>query len=75
MDENIASNWDLYLITILTLVLGMIIYYRRPPTQDVNNQNNNNNENNNQNEPEPDRATPSDVRPAQEDRQQNEQQE
>jgi SEL1 protein len=31
LDENIASNWDLYLITILTLFLGMIIYFRRPP--------------------------------------------
>jgi len=30
IDENIASNWDLYLITILTLILGMIIYFRRP---------------------------------------------
>lgn len=31
LDENIASNWDLYLITILTLLLGMVIYLRRPP--------------------------------------------
>jgi hypothetical protein len=31
LDENIASNWDLYLITILTLFLGIIIYFRRPP--------------------------------------------
>lgn len=30
LDENIASNWDLYLITILTLVLGLVIYMRRP---------------------------------------------
>lgn len=31
MDENIASNWDLYLITVLTLLLGLMIYLRRPP--------------------------------------------
>lgn len=31
LDENIASNWDLYLITIITILLGMIIYSRRPP--------------------------------------------
>lgn len=30
LDDNIASNWDLYLITVLTLVLGVIIYMRRP---------------------------------------------
>lgn len=39
--ENIASNWDLYLITVITIFLGMIIYSRRPPpepTQPANNQ-------------------------------------
>ncbi|KAH8311202.1 hypothetical protein KR044_004803 [Drosophila immigrans] len=30
MDENIAANWDLYMITILTLLLGIIMYTRRP---------------------------------------------
>ncbi|XP_034484544.1 protein sel-1 homolog 1 [Drosophila innubila] len=38
MDENIAANWDLYLITILTLLLGIIMYARRPfqqPEQQV----------------------------------------
>ncbi|KAH8278999.1 hypothetical protein KR018_012152 [Drosophila ironensis] len=29
MDENIAANWDLYMITILTLLLGFIMYTRR----------------------------------------------
>lgn len=33
LDENIASNWDLYLITIITILLGMIIYSRRPPPE------------------------------------------
>lgn len=33
LDKNIASNWDLYLITILTILLGMIFYFRRPPQQ------------------------------------------
>lgn len=31
LDKNIASNWDLYLITILTLILGTVFYFRRPP--------------------------------------------
>lgn len=31
LDENIASNWDLYLITILTILLGAALYFRRPP--------------------------------------------
>lgn len=31
LDENFSSNWDLYLITIITILLGMIIYSRRPP--------------------------------------------
>lgn len=38
MDENIAANWDLYMITILTLLLGIIMYTRRPfqqPEQQV----------------------------------------
>ncbi|EDW83264.1 uncharacterized protein Dwil_GK22768 [Drosophila willistoni] len=30
LDENIAANWDLYMITILTLVLALIMYTRRP---------------------------------------------
>lgn len=29
LDENIAANWDLYLITILTLLLGFLTYTRR----------------------------------------------
>ncbi|CAD6995149.1 unnamed protein product [Ceratitis capitata] len=33
MDENIAANWDLYMITILTLLLGFIMYTRRPYQQ------------------------------------------
>lgn len=33
LDKNIASNWDLYLITIITILLGMIIYSRRPPPE------------------------------------------
>lgn len=36
LDENIMSNWDLYLITILTLVLGAIMYTRRPNQQQAN---------------------------------------
>lgn len=36
LDENIASNWDLYLITIVTILLGMIIYSRRPPPDPIN---------------------------------------
>lgn len=35
LDKNIASNWDLYLITILTILLGMIFYFRRPPIQNI----------------------------------------
>lgn len=30
LDENIVSNWDLYLITFLTVLLGLIIYLRQP---------------------------------------------
>uniref|UniRef100_A0A336JY00 CSON002933 protein n=1 Tax=Culicoides sonorensis TaxID=179676 RepID=A0A336JY00_CULSO len=48
LDENITSNWDLYLITILTLFLGMIIYFRRPTPPELNNQNNNNDDNDNE---------------------------
>ncbi|XP_037948535.1 protein sel-1 homolog 1 [Teleopsis dalmanni] len=33
LDENIAANWDLYMITILTLLLGFIMYTRRPYQQ------------------------------------------
>ncbi|XP_017039849.1 protein sel-1 homolog 1 [Drosophila ficusphila] len=33
MDENIAANWDLYMITFLTLLLGIIMYMRRPVQQ------------------------------------------
>lgn len=29
MDENIIANWDLYLITVLTLFLGFIMYMKR----------------------------------------------
>lgn len=43
LDKNIASNWDLYLITILTLILGTIFYFRRPPVPDVENQERDNN--------------------------------
>lgn len=35
LDKNIASNWDLYLITILTLILGTVMYFRRPPVQNA----------------------------------------
>lgn len=35
LDKNIASNWDLYLITILTILLGTIFYFRRPAVQNV----------------------------------------
>lgn len=35
LDENIASNWDLYLITFITIFLGMIIYSRRPPPEEA----------------------------------------
>lgn len=38
LDENIASNWDLYLITIITILLGMIIYSRRPPPEPIQTQ-------------------------------------
>lgn len=38
LDENIASNWDLYLITIITIFLGMIIYSRRPPPEPLPNE-------------------------------------
>lgn len=31
LDANIASNWDLYLITIITLMIGFLFYLRRPP--------------------------------------------
>lgn len=31
LGENVASNWDLYLITIVTLLIGFLIYVRRPP--------------------------------------------
>lgn len=39
LDENIVANWDLYLITILTLFLGLIMYMKRnpePQAQEVN---------------------------------------
>ena len=35
LDENIASNWDLYLITLVTIFLGMIIYSRRPAPEPI----------------------------------------
>ncbi len=38
LDENIASNWDLYLIKILTLLLGMVIYLRRHAPETLPNQ-------------------------------------
>lgn len=38
LDENIASNWDLYLITVITIFLGMIIYSRRPPPEPLPNE-------------------------------------
>lgn len=41
LDENIASNWDLYLITFITIFLGMIIYSRRPPPEETPMQQNN----------------------------------
>uniref|UniRef100_A0A182MZN5 Uncharacterized protein n=1 Tax=Anopheles dirus TaxID=7168 RepID=A0A182MZN5_9DIPT len=30
LDENIASNWDLYLITVITILCGAALYFRRP---------------------------------------------
>lgn len=42
LNENISSNWDLYLITIITILLGMIIYSRRPPGDNPQPQQNNN---------------------------------
>uniref|UniRef100_A0A182MEI1 Uncharacterized protein n=1 Tax=Anopheles culicifacies TaxID=139723 RepID=A0A182MEI1_9DIPT len=30
LDENIASNWDLYLITVITILCGAGLYFRRP---------------------------------------------
>ncbi|XP_065085460.1 protein sel-1 homolog 1 [Ochlerotatus camptorhynchus] len=39
LDENIASNWDLYLITVLTVVLGAALYFRRPPAPGAVNHN------------------------------------
>lgn len=30
LDENIASNWDLYLITVITILFGAALYFRRP---------------------------------------------
>lgn len=47
LDENIASNWDLYLITVITIFLGMIIYSRRPPPEPMQNEQPPNNENQN----------------------------
>lgn len=47
LDENIASNWDLYLITIVTIFLGMIIYSRRPPPEPMQNEQPVNTENQN----------------------------
>ncbi|XP_052860297.1 protein sel-1 homolog 1 [Anopheles cruzii] len=32
LDENIASNWDLYLITAITILFGAALYFRRPVT-------------------------------------------
>ncbi|XP_013116479.1 protein sel-1 homolog 1 [Stomoxys calcitrans] len=42
LDENIAANWDLYMITILTLLLGFIMYTRRTQEQRQQNQGENN---------------------------------
>uniref|UniRef100_T1PCQ8 Sel1 repeat protein n=1 Tax=Musca domestica TaxID=7370 RepID=T1PCQ8_MUSDO len=42
LDENIAANWDLYMITILTLLLGFIMYTRRTHEQRQQNQADNN---------------------------------
>ncbi|XP_061392292.1 protein sel-1 homolog 1 [Musca vetustissima] len=42
LDENIAANWDLYMITILTLLLGFIMYTRRTHEQRQQNQGDNN---------------------------------
>uniref|UniRef100_A0A182Y7P1 Extracellular protein sel-1 n=1 Tax=Anopheles stephensi TaxID=30069 RepID=A0A182Y7P1_ANOST len=30
LDENIASNWDLYLITVITILCGAGVYFWRP---------------------------------------------
>ncbi|XP_053677989.1 protein sel-1 homolog 1 [Anopheles nili] len=37
LDENIASNWDLYLITVITILCGAALYFRRPVTPGANN--------------------------------------
>lgn len=34
-NQNIASNWDLYLITFLTIFFGMVFYFRRPPVPEA----------------------------------------
>ncbi|XP_050080801.1 protein sel-1 homolog 1 [Anopheles maculipalpis] len=43
LDENIASNWDLYLITVITILCGAGVYFWRPvptvPTSPPANQN------------------------------------
>lgn len=51
LDENIASNWDLYLITVITIFLGMIIYSRRPPPEPLPNEPAANNEDGGNDEP------------------------
>lgn len=48
LDENIASNWDLYLITVMTIFLGMIIYSRRPAPETMQTESNGSNGNQNE---------------------------
>ncbi|XP_026480336.1 protein sel-1 homolog 1 [Ctenocephalides felis] len=31
LDEMLSSNWDLYLISILTAMIGVLVYFRRAP--------------------------------------------
>lgn len=62
MDENIIANWDLYLITVLTLFLGFIMYMKRNQGQ-ANPRNNQREvadvqETNNGNEPAPQTPPP-----------------
>lgn len=33
LNETLGSDWDIYLITLLSAILGMIVYYRRPQPQ------------------------------------------
>jgi len=30
LDQSLGPNWDLYLITTLVGILGIVVYFRRP---------------------------------------------